>query len=95
MGMTSERDTQQTKTATIRIRKHDGTHVIAEVNPRTGDPQVFPFTEADSRVLAAVINEDGSGHLIEVAQSIRDHRQAYRAGHTLNCRGDLYRGLCH
>jgi len=82
-------------TETKTIRNHEGRPILAEINPRTGDPQVFPYTEADSRVLAVVINEDGSGHLIEVAESIRDHRAAYQSGHTLNCRGNLRRGLCH
>lgn len=70
------------------VRNGQGRRVMAEINPRTGDPQVFPYTEADSWVLANTPDTD-------VAQSVRDHRDGYRAGHTTACRGDLFRGLCH
>ena len=77
------------------VRNGRGHRVMAELNPRTGDPQVFPYTEADSNVIRLAAEEPDNAHVQEVAQSIRDHREAYRAGHTTACRGDLRRGLCH
>ena len=53
-----------------------------------GDPQVFPFTNA----CISTLTRDPQG---EAAQSIRDHREAYRVGHTTDCESALYRGLCH
>ncbi len=84
---------------TLRI-SFQGRRYLAE-RSATGDPQVWPYRECDSNALGAraqldpTDNSDTANLLREVAQSICDHRAAYRNGHTLNCRGDLYRGLCH
>jgi hypothetical protein len=82
-------------TATVRVRRDNGTTVLAEVNPETGDPQVFPYLEVDDRVLRLVQEDPGNTHLQELAQQVRDHRAAYEARHTPECRADLRRGLCH
>jgi hypothetical protein len=67
----------------------------------SGDPQVFPFDNASSDCVRAARELDqadaGSDaqYLREVAASVKDHRESFRRGHTVACRGDLYRGLCH
>lgn len=84
---------------TLRIR-FQGRSYLAE-RFTTGEPQVFPYRNVDSAAVRAANALDADDHsdsatyVREVAQSIRDHRESYRNGHTLNCRGDLYRGLCH
>jgi len=60
-----------------------------------GEPQQFPFDSASTGAVAAANAHPDNAYLVEVAQSVRDHRDSYRNGHTLNCRGDLYRGFCH
>lgn len=66
-----------------------------------GDPQIFPYDEASIAVVraAAALNpndhSERAEYLREVAGSVRDHRNSFRAGHTASCRADLYRGLCH
>lgn len=68
-----------------------------------GDPQRFPYDNASSAAVRAAMALDAAGeldrevnaHIREVAASVREHREAYRRGHTIHCRGDLYRGFCH
>lgn len=79
---------------TTMIRNFEGRRTLAEISP-TGDPQVFPFTQDCSEALTLAKANPDNAHLQEIAQSVRDHRDGYRAGHTLNCQGNLFRGLCH
>lgn len=82
-------------TETKTIRKPNGQRVMVEINPRTGDPQAFPFTEADSNAIRLANENPQNAALQELAQSVRDHREGFRQGHTLDCPGNLARGLCH
>lgn len=81
--------------------RYRDTRIATAERDTHGDPQVFPFDNASSDVVRAAMALDPGDHseraeyLREVAGSVRDHRQSYRRGHTAECRGDLYRGLCH
>lgn len=72
----------------------------AEFSP-DGDPQRFPFDNRSSDAVRAMLNlaaddhSDAAETIREVGQMVRDHRDAYRRGHTTNCRADLRRGYCH
>lgn len=72
----------------------------AEFN-EVGDPQRFPYDDRSTAAVRAMRALDTDDHsdtaetIREVGQMVRDHRAAYRLGHTINCRGDLRRGYCH
>jgi hypothetical protein len=83
-----------TKIRTTGDRALDSRIKHAEKNAN-GEPQQFPFDNASNKVMAAYAAHPDDAYLAEVAGSVRDHRESYRIGHTVNCRGDLYRGFCH
>lgn len=61
-----------------------------------GTPQVFPYNEKST---LAIVHGHRSWPAtpaqVELADTVQEHRAAYKAGHTSSCCGFLYRGLCH
>lgn len=88
----------ETNTLTPARAIADARNVQFSVN---GDPQRFPYDDRSSAAVAAGMaltaddHSDTAETIRELAQMVRDHRDTYRLGHTLNCRGDLRRGYCH
>lgn len=53
-----------------------------------GDPQVYPYDNSSADIIRT---RPGSAD----ATAVRMARRNFSSGHTTNCCGALYRGLCH
>ncbi len=66
-----------------------------------GQPQRFPYNRSSDNALRMAGELDmrdvsaTAMYLRDVAESVRDHRQSYEAGHTDDCPNMLRRGFCH